>query len=121
MYHFSTAAFDGWADYDKMSGGNWRPNNGHHSAAHDFTVDLRDSDHPITRGLKKSFLQPHDELYANLKWQPSDTFHVLATAWDDHKLYGGKPAAHPGRRQRRADALGPQVRQRARVRHGSWP
>ncbi|MCL4850204.1 MAG: ThuA domain-containing protein, partial [Bryobacteraceae bacterium] len=31
MYHFSTAAFDGWTEYEQMSGGNWRPNNGHHS------------------------------------------------------------------------------------------
>src|SRR5690349_11047974 len=28
VYHFSMAAFDGWTDYEKLSGGNWRPNNG---------------------------------------------------------------------------------------------
>src|SRR3984885_9580535 len=27
VYHFSTAAFDGWAEYEKMCGANWRPNN----------------------------------------------------------------------------------------------
>lgn len=90
MYHFSTAAFDGWTEYEKLSGGNWRPNNGHHSASHDFTVKITDKDHPITRGLKAEFAQPHDELYANLRWQPKGTYQVLATAWDDHKLYGGK-------------------------------
>ncbi|MBS1874529.1 MAG: ThuA domain-containing protein [Acidobacteria bacterium] len=90
VYHFSTAAFDGWTEYETMSAGNWRPNNGHHSAKHDFRVDVRDADHPITRGLKKSFAQPADELYANLKWRPEGTFHVLATAWDDHALYNGK-------------------------------
>jgi type 1 glutamine amidotransferase len=26
-------------------------------------------------------------LYANLKWQATGSFHVLATAWDDHSLY----------------------------------
>ena len=31
-----------------------------------------------------------DELYANLRWQPEGTFKVLATAYDDHSLYGGK-------------------------------
>jgi hypothetical protein len=31
-----------------------------------------------------------DELYANLRWQPAERYHVLATAWDDHALYGGK-------------------------------
>ncbi len=90
IYHFSVAAFDGWTEYEKLCAGNWRPNNGHHSAAHDFTVAVRDPDHPITRGLRATFPQPKDELYANLRWQPADKFHVLATAWDDHSLYQGK-------------------------------
>ena len=90
MFHFAVAAFNGWDEYEKLSGCNWRPNQGHHSAAHDFTVDIRDFEHPITRGLKKSLPQPKDELYANLKCQPEGSFHVLATAYDDHSLYGGK-------------------------------
>ncbi len=89
VYHFSTAAFAGWTEYEKMTGGNWRPNNGHHSARHDFTVKITDPDHPITKGLEP-FPQPNDELYANLKWQPAGSYHVLATAWDDHALYQGK-------------------------------
>ncbi len=90
MYHFSAAAFDGWEDYEKLSAGNWRPNQGHHSARHDFTVDIKDPDHPVTRGMKKSFPQKNDELYANLKWQPEGSYQVLGTAWDDHALYQGK-------------------------------
>ena len=89
LYHLSLGAFDGWTEYEKMSGGNWRPNNGHHSAAHPFTVDIKDADHPITQGLK-SFPVPKDELYANLRWQPEGTYHVLATAYDDHALYNGR-------------------------------
>jgi type 1 glutamine amidotransferase len=99
VFHFSVAAFDGWTDYEKICGGNWRPNNGHHSPSHDFTVEIKDADHPITRGLKKSFVQLRDELYANLRWQPQGSFHVLATAWDDHALYQGKarqPIPGPG-------------------------
>lgn len=102
MYHFSLAAFDGWGEYEKMSGGNWRPDNGHHSARHDFTVDIKDPGHAITRGLKRSFPQPNDELYSNLRWQPAGTYHVLATAWDDHSLYKGKarqPIPGPGLNQ----------------------
>jgi uncharacterized protein len=87
IYHFSTAAFSGWTEFEKMCGANWRPNFGHHSARHDFTVDIKDAAHPITRGLPASFPQASDELYANLKWQPEGSFHVLATAWDDHSLY----------------------------------
>ncbi|HZT30765.1 MAG TPA: ThuA domain-containing protein [Bryobacteraceae bacterium] len=99
VYHFSTAAFNGWEEYDKLCGGNWRPNHGHHSARHDFTVKIVDGEHPITRGMKDSFPQANDELYANLQWQPPDRYHVLATAWDDHSLYQGKarqPIPGPG-------------------------
>jgi len=87
VYHFSMAAFDGWTEYEKLSGANWRPNNGHHSATHSFTVDVKDREHPITKGLKLSFPQTNDELYANLRWQPTGSYHVLATAYDDHALY----------------------------------
>ncbi|MGA3015645.1 MAG: ThuA domain-containing protein [Bryobacteraceae bacterium] len=99
VYHFSLAAFEGWTEYEKICAGNWRPNNGHHSARHDFKVTVQDSDHPITRGLKTTFAEANDELYANLKWQPAAAFHVLATAWDDHSLYrqGEKqPLVGPG-------------------------
>ncbi|HWR51469.1 MAG TPA: ThuA domain-containing protein [Bryobacteraceae bacterium] len=96
IYHFSVAAFDGWAEYEKMCAGNWRPNNGHHSAGHEFTVDIKDANHPITKGLKKSFPQSKDELYANLKWQPEGTYHVLATAYDDHSLYKNAKQPIPG-------------------------
>lgn len=87
VYHFSMAAFDGWTEYEKMAGGNWRPGNGHHSAPHNFVVDVKDQEHPITKGLKLSFPQINDELYANLRWQPTGSYHVLATAYDDHELY----------------------------------
>ena len=48
------------------------------------------------RGIKPSFEVISDELYANLKWQPKDTYHVLATAWDDHSLYKNPRQPTPG-------------------------
>jgi type 1 glutamine amidotransferase len=96
LYHFSLAAFDGWGAYEKLSGGNWRPNNGHHSARHDFTVKITDPQDPIVKGLGAELPQPNDELYANLRWQPKDTYHVLATAWDDHSLYRNARQPTPG-------------------------
>jgi type 1 glutamine amidotransferase len=97
LYHFSLAAFDGWTEYEKLCGGNWRPNFGHHSARHDFTVAVKDPRHPAARGLEAKIPQANDELYANLKWQPEGAFHVLATAWDDHKLYrAGEKQPIPG-------------------------
>src|SRR5262249_48541162 len=53
----------------------------------------------ITRGLKKSFVQTQDELYASMQMQPTGSYHVLATGWDDHALYNGKfktPLPGPG-------------------------
>jgi type 1 glutamine amidotransferase len=99
VYHFSLAAFEGWTEYDQICAGTWRTNNGHHSARHDFTVTVQDRESPITQGLKATFPQANDELYANLKWQPAGTFHVLATAWDDHSRYAQnerQPHAGPG-------------------------
>jgi type 1 glutamine amidotransferase len=102
VYHFSAAAFNGWSEFEQMCAGNWRPNNGHHSARHDFTITVADPDHPITRGMRATFPQANDELYANLKWQPEGSYHVLATAYDDHSLYkpGEKqPIPGPGLNQ----------------------
>jgi type 1 glutamine amidotransferase len=90
LYHLSLGAFDGWTDYEKMSGGNWRPNQGHHSAAHDYALDIKDPQHPITKGLKSPLMIQKDELFANLRWQPEGSYHVLATAYDDHSLYNAR-------------------------------
>lgn len=96
LYHFSLAAFDGWTEYEKLSGGNWRPNAGHHSARHDFAVTIKDPQHPITKGLGAKLAHPNDELYANLRWQPRGSYRVLATAWDDHSLYRNARQPIPG-------------------------
>jgi type 1 glutamine amidotransferase len=98
VYHHSSTAFKDWPEFARMSGGNYY-GKAQHSPIHDFTVDFVDRDHPITRGLKKSFPQPHDELYASMEMQPASSYHVLATAWDDHALYNGKfktPLPGPG-------------------------
>jgi uncharacterized protein len=107
LFHVAIAAFDGWTEFEKMSDGNWRPakGKGHHSEPHAFTVDIKDTEHPVTRGLK-SFPVQKDELYANLQWQPEGTYRVLATAYDDHSLYtdatpkldwaDGQPVPGPG-------------------------
>lgn len=93
IYHFALAGFTDWTEFEKMSGANWRTGNGDHSPRHDWTVDIQDREHPITKGLK-SFPVVKEELYAALRWQPEGTYHVLATAWDDHSLYNGR-SGHP--------------------------
>jgi predicted DNA-binding protein with PD1-like motif/type 1 glutamine amidotransferase len=98
VYHFTMQSFEGWTEFEKLSGANWRPNFGHHSAPHDFTITVKDAQHPITKGLKLKFDQQKDELYANLKWQPAGPYKILATAYDDHALYAAS----------RTDARAPQ-------------
>jgi type 1 glutamine amidotransferase len=89
LYHFALAGFAGWTEFEKMSGANWRPENGDHSPRHDWTVNIKDTEHPITKGMK-DFPVQKEELYADLQWQPEGAYHVLATAYDDHSLYNGR-------------------------------
>jgi type 1 glutamine amidotransferase len=99
VYHHTAAGFQSWSEFAQLCGGNYYKG-AQHGPIHDFTVDFVDRDHPITRGLKKSFAQAQDELYANMAMQPAGSYHVLATAWDDHALYNGKsrtPLIGPGK------------------------
>jgi uncharacterized protein len=83
VYHHSSTAFKDWPEFARMCGGNYY-GKAQHSPIHDFTVTFTDRDHPITRGLKKTFVQQQDELYASMQMQPAGSYHVLATGWDDH-------------------------------------
>jgi type 1 glutamine amidotransferase len=101
VYHHSSTAFKDWPDYARLCGGNYY-GKAQHADLHDFTVEFVDRKHPITKGLPKAFLQPHDELYANMQMQPEGSYHVLAMAWDDHALYRGKskiPLVGPGKNE----------------------
>jgi type 1 glutamine amidotransferase len=89
VYHHSSTAFKDWPEFGRMCGGNYY-GAAQHSPIHDFTVTFTDREHPITRGLKRSFLQTQDEMYASMQMQPAGRYHVLATGWDDHSLYNGK-------------------------------
>ena len=94
VYHHSAASFQDWPEYEELVGCVWRTGQSHHSPVHNYKVDIQDANHPIMRGLA-SFMAETDELYAGLKCQPSNRFHVLATGWDDHSLYRAKPNEAP--------------------------
>ena len=89
VYHHAAASFQDWGEFEKLVGCVWKTGESHHSPVHDYKVEIRDSDHPIMRGLA-NFMARTDELYAGLKCQPPNAFHVLATGWDDHSLYVAK-------------------------------
>lgn len=94
VYHHSAASFQDWEEFEKLAGCVWRTTQSHHAPVHDYQVDIRDYEHPITRGLT-SFQAKTDELYAGLKCRPASEFHVLATGFDDHFLYLPKPHDPP--------------------------
>jgi uncharacterized protein len=89
VYHHAAASFQDWAEYEKLVGCVWRTGQSHHAPVHDYRVDVRDSEHPITKGMT-TFQAKTDELYAGLKCQPAGSFHVLATGFDDHARYQRK-------------------------------
>ena len=106
VYHAADNAFPDWPDYNRMIGiGGWGNRDekagpywffrdgalrsgtepgkaGAHGARKPFQVTIRDSDHPITRGLPTVWMHEADELYNHLRG-PGENMTVLATAYSD--------------------------------------
>ncbi|WP_020467307.1 ThuA domain-containing protein [Singulisphaera acidiphila] len=80
-FHAALSSHPHWPEYEKLIGGAWRQG-ATHAPYHTFDVDLKEPEHPIVKGLPRSFLQ-HDEINQRLTMQPGIT--VLATAHDDPK------------------------------------
>ncbi len=117
--HAADNSFPGWSAYNRMIGlGGWggrdekdgpyvrwnedqksftrdlgKGGGGAHGKRVPFLMVVRDGDHPITRGLPKSWLQTADELYGKLRG-PAENMHVLATAFSD-KATGGTGEHEP--------------------------
>ena len=115
--HAADNSFPDWPEYNRMIGlGGWGGRNeksgpyvrwregkfardsqagrgGSHGKRHAFTVVVRDTTHPITRGLPASWMQAEDELYAELRG-PAEGMQVLATAMSD-KSTGGTGEHEP--------------------------
>jgi type 1 glutamine amidotransferase len=87
VYHYASSAFTGGSAFDKeferAIAGGWRKL-GNHGKRHVFTVTIRKSDHPITRGMPEQFAHANDELYQNSVMFPDNV--VLAMAFSDSKL-----------------------------------
>ena len=102
--HAANNAFPEWTAYNEMIGiGGWGERSerhgpyvrlrdgefvldhapgigGSHGIRHEFQIDIRDADHPITRGLPPKWMHANDELYDRLRG-PAKNIHVLATAF----------------------------------------
>lgn len=66
---------------------------GSHGARHPFVLEVRDSNHPITKGLPAKFAHAQDELYDRLRG-PAENLTVLATAYAAPQT-GGSGANEP--------------------------
>jgi type 1 glutamine amidotransferase len=110
IVHAANNSFGGWAEYNRMIGMGWRDNKfgdrltldaegkevrvpkgkgpgAGHGAYHPFLVTLRDTEHPITRGMPREWMHAVDELYHGMRG-PIENVHLLATAYDDKKQGG---------------------------------
>lgn len=118
VVHAADNSFGNWKEYNQMIGlGGWggrneksgpyiylgedgkvvrneaKGNGGNHGAQHDFTVIIRDEEHPITKGLPREWLHVQDELYDLLRG-PGENLKILATAYADKK-HGGSGRHEP--------------------------
>lgn len=110
VIHAANNAFPGWKEYDQMIGLGWRgkeygarvyyddagalqrqeakdgPGAGH-GAQHEFAITIRDAEHPITKGMPKTWMHTQDELYHGQRG-PADKMQILASAFDDRSKGG---------------------------------
>ncbi|HKB01156.1 MAG TPA: ThuA domain-containing protein [Gemmataceae bacterium] len=109
--HAADNSFPEWPEYNAMIGvGGWGGRNeksgpyvrlregkfvhdtskgggGSHGRQHEFLIEIRQKDHPITAGLPEKWLHATDELYDRLRG-PARNLSVLATAFADPKTGG---------------------------------
>jgi hypothetical protein len=110
IVHAADNAFEGWPEWNEMIGLGWRGNGfgtrlvvnsrgtellvpkgrgpgAGHGAKHAFVVTIRDTEHPITKGMPAEWLHAPDELYHGLRG-PAGHMHLLATAYSDRSKGG---------------------------------
>jgi len=108
-YHAANNAFLNWPEYNDMIGLLWRDKSfgpgaavsagkvisipkgqglaPGHGPRHDFEMELLDADHPITRGLPKSWMHPSEQL-THGQHGPAADLHVLTYAFSSVSQQG---------------------------------
>ena len=111
LVHEADNAFPNWVEYNQICGlGGWKGRDeksgpyfywkdgeyikdysagkaGSHGSRVPYIVNIRDTKHPITKGLPTKWLHQNDELYGNLRG-PAENIHVLATAFSTASTKG---------------------------------
>lgn len=103
IVHAANNAFPNWSEYNRMIGLGWRgrdfgprlyvdeqgkavhvPKGAGEGTGHryvgEFTITIRDPQHPVTHGMPSQWKHVRDELYDNLRG-PLENVHLLATAY----------------------------------------
>jgi len=104
IYHSANNSFPNWPAYNEMIGLGWRDKtfgpslivgpddqkvveipkgegrNPGHGPEHDFQVAVLNSNHPITKGLPKKWMHPHEQL-THGQHGPAKNMTVLTYAW----------------------------------------
>jgi type 1 glutamine amidotransferase len=111
IVHAANNAFGGWKEYNEMIGLGWRGANfgdrlvlddsgkevrepkgkgpgAGHGPKHAFMVIVRNSEHPVTKGMPSEWMHTADELYHGQRG-PAKNMKVLATAYSDKKTKAG--------------------------------
>ena len=112
VVHAADNSFGDWKEYNEMIGlGGWGGRTeksgpyvyvnsegktirdetpgrgGAHGPQHEFQIVIRNADHPITKGLPRSWMHAKDELYQQLRG-PANNMTILATAFADKQFRG---------------------------------
>ena len=105
VFHAANNSFPEWKAYNQMIGlGGWGDRNeedgplvyyndagnlvrstrpgsaGAHGPQSEYQIQIRNADHPITRGMPKVWMHTQDELYNSLRG-PAENMEILATAY----------------------------------------
>jgi polyhydroxybutyrate depolymerase len=103
IYHAANNSFPNWPAYNEMIGLGWRDKsfgpslivgpdekiveipkgegrNPGHGPEHDFQITILNADHPITKGMPKKWLHPHEQL-THGQHGPARNITVLTYAW----------------------------------------
>jgi uncharacterized protein len=105
IVHAANNAFPEWVEWNKMIGLGWRSNTfgdrltlddegnevragkgegpgAGHGQQHEFSIRVRDTQHPVTAGMPAEWRHVKDELYHGQRG-PAQAMHILATAYSD--------------------------------------
>jgi len=110
--HAANNSFPNWLEYNKMIGlGGWGGRSekdgpyvyfndageeirdmtpgpgGGHGPQHQFQIQIRAKDHPITRGMPELWMHTQDECYDKLRG-PAENMTVIATAYSSEDMDG---------------------------------